>query len=141
MSYEKHTWVNNEAITASKMNNIEYGIEEASQSGGGGKYDAYDFIISQVDTGTPVLVKGTWQDIYDALQNMEHVVGLYLWNSTPNAQWHDTVSLFVPLTYVMYYSSADKIYGGAIYLYDSNRMKVTVGWSSDDSIIVEKGSV
>lgn len=36
MSYEKHTWVTNEAITASKMNNIETGIEEASQSGGGG---------------------------------------------------------------------------------------------------------
>lgn len=36
MSYEKHTWTTNEAITASKMNNIETGIEEASQSGGGG---------------------------------------------------------------------------------------------------------
>ena len=34
MSYVKHTWVNNEVISASKMNNIEEGIEEASQSGG-----------------------------------------------------------------------------------------------------------
>lgn len=54
MSYEKHTWVTNEAITASKMNNIEEGIEEASQSGGGGltlipvTYDdtAFSFIFS-----------------------------------------------------------------------------------------------
>ena len=36
MSYTKHEWVNNETITAAKMNNIEDGIEEASQSGGGG---------------------------------------------------------------------------------------------------------
>lgn len=35
MSYVKHTWVNNEVISASKLNNIEDGIEEASQSGGG----------------------------------------------------------------------------------------------------------
>lgn len=36
MAYEKHTWVNNETITANKLNNIEDGIEEAAQSGGGG---------------------------------------------------------------------------------------------------------
>lgn len=36
MSYEQHTWVDGETITASKMNNIEAGIVEASQSGGGG---------------------------------------------------------------------------------------------------------
>lgn len=36
MAYEKHEWVNNETITASKLNNIEDGIEEAAQSGGGG---------------------------------------------------------------------------------------------------------
>lgn len=41
MSYEKHTWVNNETITAAKLNNIEDGIEEAAQSGGGG----YDLVI------------------------------------------------------------------------------------------------
>lgn len=40
MSYEKHEWVNNETITASKLNNIEDGIEEAAQSGGGGGIDA-----------------------------------------------------------------------------------------------------
>lgn len=36
MAYEKHEWVNGETITAEKMNNIEEGIAEASQSGGGG---------------------------------------------------------------------------------------------------------
>lgn len=36
MSYEKHNWTDNETITAAKLNNIEDGIEEAAQSGGGG---------------------------------------------------------------------------------------------------------
>lgn len=137
MPYVEHTWTNGETITAAKMNNIEEGIAEAAQSGGD-KYDAYDFVISQVDSGTPVLEKGTWQGVYDALQNMEHVVGLYLYNETPG-QWHDTVSMFVPLTYVNYYSSADKIFSEALYS-NSNKMKLTVAWSSDDSIVVTKAS-
>lgn len=29
MSYEKHNWIDNETITAAKLNNIEDGIEEA----------------------------------------------------------------------------------------------------------------
>lgn len=135
MSYNPTTWTTGDTITASAMNKIEQGIANA----GGGKYDAYDFIVSQVDSGTPVLEKGTWQGIYDALQNMEHVIGLYLWNSTPNAQWHDTTSLFVPLTFVNYYSSADEIYGLAMY-YDDNRMRVQVQWSSDGTIVVTKSS-
>lgn len=36
MSYEQHEWANGETITAEKMNNIEEGIAEAAQSGGGG---------------------------------------------------------------------------------------------------------
>lgn len=40
MSYTEHTWVDGETITAAKLNNIEEGISEAAQSGGGGGYDA-----------------------------------------------------------------------------------------------------
>lgn len=36
MSYTRHTWTDPETITAAKLNNIEDGIEEAAQSGGGG---------------------------------------------------------------------------------------------------------
>lgn len=106
--------------------------------GGGGKYDAYDFVISQVDSGTPVLEKGTWQGIYDALQNMEHIIGLYLYNETPG-QWHDTVSMFIPLTYVNYYSSGDAIFGYAMYS-DYNKKMLMVDWNSDGAIVVTKVS-
>lgn len=38
MSYTPRTWTSGEVITAAKLNNIETGISEAAQSGGG--YDA-----------------------------------------------------------------------------------------------------
>lgn len=34
MSYTPHTWVDDETISAEKLNNIESGIEEAAQGGG-----------------------------------------------------------------------------------------------------------
>ena len=40
MSYTRHTWVDDESVTYEKLNNIEDGIEEAAQSGGGGGADA-----------------------------------------------------------------------------------------------------
>lgn len=40
MSYTRHTWVDDESVTYEKLNNIEDGIEEAAQSGGGGGVDA-----------------------------------------------------------------------------------------------------
>lgn len=136
MSYTPTNWNTGDTITAAAMNKIENGIANA----GGGKYDAYNYIISQVDNGTPVLEKGEWSDIYDALQAKTHVVGLYLWNQTPN-QYHDTVSMFVPLTYTNYYSSADTHYGCAIYDENGNTRRVVVEWESNGTITVNKTNI
>ena len=114
MSYDKHTWVDNETITATKLNNIEDGIKEAAQSGGGDKFSAYDYVITQVDSGTPTLIKGTFNDIYDKLQAMEAVSGLYVRNTTPG-QWNDTVCECYPLPYANYYSSRDLIFSRGLY--------------------------
>lgn len=72
MSYEQHEWVNGETITAAKMNNIEEGIAEAAQSGGGGL--SADAIIhlehannSNEDSSanlTATIVSGTFADLY-----------------------------------------------------------------------------
>ena len=51
MSYEKHTWVDNETITAAKLNNIEDGVQEAAQSGGG--YDAEFTIYHSNNSSDP----------------------------------------------------------------------------------------
>lgn len=60
MSYTKHEWVNNETITASKLNNIEDGIEEAAQSESGG----YDLVFNVLhDDYSATLIKGNLDSI------------------------------------------------------------------------------
>ena len=44
MSYIKHTWVDNETITASKLNNIEDGIDEVNEKIASG--NIYDAVVS-----------------------------------------------------------------------------------------------
>lgn len=63
MPYVEHTWTNGETITAAKMNNIEEGIAEAAQSGGGA-------LIVNSDWSTAAsnyVLDKTVQEIYDAL--------------------------------------------------------------------------
>lgn len=114
-------------------------VPAAEAGSGGGNYDAYDFVISQIDSGTPVLEKGTWQDVYNALQNMEHVTGLYMKNETPGT-YHDTYSMVIPLTYVNYYSSADSICGLAPY-YNGGRKGITINWRSNGTISVSDQNI
>lgn len=133
MSYTPTNWVTGDTVTATKLNKIEQGIAEAA----GGKYDVYDFVISRVDNGTPVIEKGVWSDIYDLLQAKEHVAGLYCQNSTPS-EFHDTISFFIPLTFCHYYSSADSICGRALYDDGSGARRLTVEWNSDGTIEVTK---
>lgn len=85
MAYEKHTWVNNETITAAKMNNIEDGIEEAAQSDG----SAYDIIFqvkSDPNTWLPLnsitvsdieIVSGSIEALEQKLLDSERVSGLF----------------------------------------------------------------
>lgn len=63
MSYTEHTWTTGETITADKMNNIEEGIVEASQSGSSALIctSSYSEVV-----GNYILDK-TVQEIYDAL--------------------------------------------------------------------------
>lgn len=62
MSYVAHNWTDGETITAAKLNNIESGIDEASQSGGGLVQVGY----THDGNGTITLDK-TWQEIHDGM--------------------------------------------------------------------------
>ena len=72
MSYTAHTWTNGETITAAKMNNLEEGIAEAAQSGGGYDLiirlsniaDAGDFSDSDIS-----LVSGSYLDAMEKIAN------------------------------------------------------------------------
>ena len=59
MSYTPHTWVDNETITAAKLNNIEDGVQEAAQSGGGA------LIVNYVSGA----LDKTFLEIYTALRD------------------------------------------------------------------------
>ena len=54
MSYSPHTWVDNETITAAKLNNLEDGVQEAAQSGGG--YDAEFTIYHSNNSSDPYVI-------------------------------------------------------------------------------------
>lgn len=70
MSYEQHEWTNGETITAAKLNNIEEGITEAAQGGGGLSADAVIHLEhannSDDDNSaslTPTIVSGTFAEL------------------------------------------------------------------------------
>lgn len=111
---------------------------ESGGGGGGGEYDAYDYVIKRVDNGTPTVEKGTWSEVYDALQAMEPVTGLYIHNTTPTP-YHDTQCLYVPLTYTQYYSSADMFYCDSAYaIYGSTPPEhLHIDWLSNGTIVVD----
>ncbi len=78
MSYTPHTWGRKETITAEKLNNIEGGIAEAAQSGGG-----YDIIIRCNNSGGWTstasdyeIVEGSAEDIWKKIDGGEPVSAL-----------------------------------------------------------------
>ena len=75
MSYTPHTWVNNETITAAKLNNIEEGVQEAAQSGGG--YDAVFKGNAYVSNYDVAYVSGDYAAVVAKVMNFEPVNILY----------------------------------------------------------------
>lgn len=80
MAYTRHTWVDNETISKEKLNNIEDGIEEASQSNGAmyvhGSYVGGNYTLDK-----------TIQELYDATQAGIPVYLVYQYGG-----WTDYVS-------------------------------------------------
>ena len=80
MSYVKNTWQTGDVITASKMNNIENGIEAASQGGGGGgglpSIDQYGYdkgkslvVVESLDPQTyESTYKAAWESLIPSFQ-------------------------------------------------------------------------
>ena len=58
MSYTKTTWAKGDVITATKLNNMENGIANATP-----------FIIEYVIEGSTITLQSTWQEIWDKVSN------------------------------------------------------------------------
>lgn len=61
MSYTPTNWANGDVITTAKLNKIENGIVEASNSGGG------VLVVNIVNNGQGPTLDKTWQQIHDAV--------------------------------------------------------------------------
>ena len=104
MSYSKHTWVSHETITAAKLNNIEDGVEEAAQSGGG-----YDLVISSannvqigsIQASDLTIESGDILACEEKLINGETVNGVLIlnsqWSFTPSGANTNKESRYIPL--------------------------------------------
>ena len=71
MAYTPNTLATGDTITAAKLNNIETGITEAAQSGGGG-WDAEVCCYHEDNSATNyvfTIVSGTFADLLDLIQN------------------------------------------------------------------------
>lgn len=101
MSYTRHTWVDDESVTYEKLNNVEAGIEEAMESGGGGvdavvwfpnSTEGYqvsgDFqaALAKVQQGIPLVAyEYSYTSTAGYFQSfMERMLGTYYDTSAPN---------------------------------------------------------
>lgn len=107
MAYVEHEWVNGETITAAKLNNIEEGITEAAQSGGGGVLicnSSYD------DDNDNYVLDKTAGEIYDALLAGTPVYIKYQYG-TPTETYEGTLYLAPVIRFTNYNYTHDlKIY-------------------------------
>lgn len=135
MSYVKHTWVDNETITASKLNNIEDGIDEAAQSGGG--YDAEISIYHDNNSGhDPVItiISGTFSELSALLQN--NIAPFVLVRIFDEMNYVYTSTTAVPIylfnsDYIEFAINITSVYdGGGVYKYFG------IDWLNTDEIVV-----
>lgn len=101
MSYTQHEWTTGETITAAKLNNIEEGIEEAAQSGGGDGP-----LIVHFDTSTGLMDK-TVQEIYDAMTSGTPAFLEYIYGA-PGTDYESNYSL-APISYIFTYNNLSLI--------------------------------
>ena len=103
MSYEKQTWAYKDEITAEKLNHIEDGIADASQSGGGSEPLIVNINYDE-STDTETLDK-TWQEIDDAIAQGRQVL---IASASPSGGAHMlfpvlSTEITLKLTYIVRY--------------------------------------
>ena len=121
MSYTAHTWVSDETITYQKLNNIEEGIQEAAQSGGGG----YDLVIDyDIYTTTCSILSGDILDCEDKMDAGETINGVAIIHSnfsyTPSGRNTNKNSCYLPL--VNFMGAYGSIYFGGTTTTNTNVM-------------------
>ena len=108
MSYIKQIWKDGDTITESKLNHIENGIEEASQSSGGAVFANVTIVINS--EGTPVVtsVDKSVSELYEAAQTQTVIfkcaVNTFegvLWSSVANVEATDSGAFIIGCAVVL----------------------------------------
>ena len=90
MSYTPHTWTTGETITASKMNNIEEGLQDASG------YDAVISIYHENNSSSayvPSIISGTYNTIKQkTMNNQPPIILAYIWDDLAGYKGATTMS-------------------------------------------------
>lgn len=88
MSYVKQTWTSNDVITASKLNHIETGIEDASGSGGG-------IPVITIDTTQSAVHASTYNVYFPVLSSQQSIVQNAFDNNQPLMLKFTQSSMFI----------------------------------------------
>lgn len=140
MSYEPHTWVSNETITAAKLNAMEQGI-----ANGGGGYDA-EISITDLSNGSfsATVTKGSFTNIASMIQNnVAPNILVRVWSETSTLGYTTTatsavaiyVSDFVSsVPYITFVCKCPTSINTGTYTAEWYRFMFT--WFSDDTIEV-----
>lgn len=140
MSYTRHNWIDPETIDAAKLNNIEDGIEEAAQSGGGGSpWDAVIRLTHAENSGedtpanlTPSIISGTFADLYAKISDGKCPCILVEYKHSLYGQ-----AFSVPMAYITYASNGAIVFYVAGYSTVAYAYAVYGGmvWAVDDTLV------
>lgn len=130
MSYTPHEWIDGETITAAKMNNIEEGIDEAAQSGGGDGFDAK--IRYDADEGAHTIEKGTFAEIKGMMDDGGCPKILYTEYSSSGV--NDITCICIVCSYVNWYGSRGYLHIEGPY---PNNSTLMIGWNEQDEIFYD----
>lgn len=136
MSYTPRTWTSGEVITAAKLNNIEEGISEASQSGGG--FDAVVRMYHSNDSNGDwvfTIESGTFANLHNMLSN----------NIAPSVMvryWNDLSGIYGSSSAVAIYAVQNSYITFIIKVpnanttdtYNNEWKREPFNWHSDDTI-------
>lgn len=136
MTYTRHTWQTGDVVSVARLNNIEDGVEELSESGGG--YDAVIRLVHADNSGpdstsnlTPSIFEGTFEQLHDKLLNGMYPCILVQYYHPWGTQFS------APMGYVNYYNNNGitiTISGVKPQSEFSCGLIGSLSWGSDDSI-------
>ena len=102
MNYTKHTWQDDEVITAEKLNNMENGIEGAYATSGYDLIIQCDMFQSSISSEHFTVLKGSILDCEDKVDKGEMVTGLAVmpgsWSYLPSGANTNRTMYCLPLS-------------------------------------------